>query len=146
MSGFDNGTLQGGVQAQAQQFGAVLRSNGPPAPQAGVVGVLYIDLQNGNLYTKRSTLADEDLDAWGHYLFQLPGGYRTALKWFGSVPPDNTMGNVGDYYLLWNAYPNYGLQPVIYGPKLWNTGWPGAGVSVPVTVNPLYAAQDTHNV
>jgi|SRR5882757_882313 len=146
MSGFDNGTLQGGVSFQTKQFGAILRSNGPPAPQAGVVGDLYVDLQNGNLFTKRSTDAEEDLDPWGHYLFQLPGGYRTALKWFGTTPPSSITGNIGDYYLLWNSYPNYGLQPVIFGPKAWNTGWPASGVAVAVTINPLYTAEDTHQI
>lgn len=126
MSGFDNGTLQGGVFFQAKQFGSILRGFGPPVPQAGVVGDLYIDVQTWYLYEKRSPDAGGDVDPWGHYLFQVPPLYRTSLKWFGSSPPMNDIGVVGDYFLAWGGYSNYGMQPSIYGPKQW-TGWPSNG-------------------
>lgn len=126
MAGFDNGTLSGGVFFQAKQFGSILRGFGPPVPQAGVVGDLYIDVQTWFLYNKRSTTASDDIDPWGHYLFQVPALYRTQLKWFNSYAPGNDIGVVGDYCLLWAGWSNYGMQPSIYGPKT-AVGWPENG-------------------
>lgn len=126
MSGFDNGTVQGGIFFQAKQFGSILRGFGPPVPQSGVVGDVYVDVQTWFLYNKRSAAAGNDLDPWGHYLFQVPAPYRTALKWFNSYPPGNDIGLTGDYCLLWAGWTNYGLQPSIYGPKL-ASGWPENG-------------------
>jgi hypothetical protein len=130
VSGFDNGTLQGGVFAQAKQSGAILRGFGPPVPQAGVLGDLYIDVQTWFLYEKR---ANNDVDPWGHYLFQVPLAYRTSLKWFSSAAPANDIGIAGDYCLLWGGWANYGMQPSVYGPKQ-ATGWPenGEGPTVPI--------------
>lgn len=143
MSGFDNGTLQGGVFFQAKQFGPILRGFGPPVPQAGVVGDLYIDVQTWFLYNKRSAAAGDDVDPWGHYLFQVPTAYRTALKWFSSSAPTADIGAPGDYCLLWGGWSNYGMQPSIYGPKQ-ATEWPenGNGPSLPIaapgnTVTPV---------
>lgn len=145
MSGFDNGTLQGGVFAQTKQFGSIIRGFGPPVPQAGLVGDLYIDVQTWQLFTKRSTDAGGDLDPWGHYLFVIPGTYQLRLKWFISSKPTNDIGIDGDYALLWGGYPNYGLQPLIYGPKAAGA-WPANPVSVAVALNPLYTAEDSHGV
>jgi hypothetical protein len=125
MAGFDNGTSQG-VFFQAKQFGAILRGFGPPVPQAGVVGDVYIDNLTFQLYEKRSPDAGGDVDPWGHYIFVVPATYRTSLKWFGATPPTNDVGNVGDYFLHWAGYPNYGVQPAVYGPKVWG-GWPNNG-------------------
>ena len=145
MSGFDNGTLQGGIFSQTKQFGSLLRGFGPPVPQAGVVGDLYIDVQTWNLYTKRSTDAGGDVDPWGHYIFVIPVTYQSRLKWFVPSAPTKDIGIDGDYCLLWGGYPNYGLQPSIFGPKAAGV-WPTSPVSVPVTLNPLYTAEDTHDV
>lgn len=123
MSGFDNGSLQGGIFFQTKQFGSILRGFGPPVPQAGVVGDLYIDVQMWFLYEKR---ASNDTDPWGNYLFQIPTTYRSSLKWFTSGSPTGDIGVTGDYCLLWGGYTNYGLQPSIFGPKLSN-GWPESG-------------------
>lgn len=133
MAGFDQGTLQHGVFAQAKQFGSILRGFGPPAPEAGVVGDVYLDVQTWFLYNKRSS---SDTDPWGHYLFLLPATYRTALKWFSSYAPTNDIGVAGDYCLLWGGWSNYGLQPSIYGPKQ-ASAWPengDAGLTVPIAV------------
>lgn len=132
MSGFDNGSIQSGVFAQAKQLGAILRGFGPPVPQAGVLGDLYIDVQTWFLYNKRSQSGDAD--PWGHYLFQVPLTYRTALKWFSSSAPTNDIGVAGDYCMLWGGWANYGMQPSIYGPKQ-AAGWPengDAGITVPI--------------
>ena len=145
MSGFDNGTLQGGIFAQTKQFSSILRGFGPPVPQAGVVGDLYIDVQTYFLYNKRSTDASGDVDPWGHHLFQIPATYQAQLKWFLSSAPTNDIGANGDYALLWGGYPNYGMQPSIFGPKAAGA-WPGSSVAVAVTLNPLYTAEDTHDV
>lgn len=126
MSGFDNGSLQSGIFFQVKQFGSILRGFGPPVPQAGVVGDLYIDVQTWNLYNKRSAAAGDDIDPWGHYLFVVPVTYRTALKWFNSYPPGNDIGVTGDYCLLWAGWSNYGMQPSIFGPKQ-ASGWPENG-------------------
>jgi hypothetical protein len=142
MSGFDNGTLQGGVSAQVQQLGPILRGAGDPAPQAGVLGGLYIDVQTWNLFAKRTT---QGLSPWGHYLFNVPVTYRAQLKWFSSIAPTNDIGVEGDYCLLWGGFANYGMQPSIFGPKVSNT-WPNSPVSVSVAINPLYAAEDQHGV
>lgn len=142
MSGFDNGTMQQGVFAQAKQFGAVLRGNGPPVPQAGVVGDVYIDVQTWFLYVKRAT---DKADPWGHYLFALPVTYQAGLKWFAASQIGNTVGVNGDYCLVWSAYPNYGLLPSILGPKAAGA-WPTVPVSPAVAYNPLYSAEDTHAV
>lgn len=133
MAGFDNGTVQGGIFFQVKQFGAILRGFGPPVPQAGVVGDLYIDTQTWFLYNKRSAAMGDAVDPWGHYLFQVPVTYRTTLKWFNAYAPGNDVGVVGDYCLLWAGWSNYGMQPSIFGPKQAN-GWPenGEGGTVPI--------------
>lgn len=143
MSGFDNGTFQRGVFAQAKQLGSVLRGFGPPVPQAGVVGDLFLDTQTWFLYTKRFT--DGAQDPWGHYLFQVPVTYQNTLKWFSTSPPPNSVGVDGDYCMLWGGYPNYGLQPSIYGPRAGGV-WPANPVAIVVALNPLYTAQDSHGV
>lgn len=132
MAGFDNGTVQGGVFFQAKQFGSILRGFGPPVPQAGVVGDLYIDVQTWNLYNKRSNAAG-DIDPWGRFLFNIPVAYRTTLKWFNSYAPTNDIGAPGDYCLLWAGWTNYGMQPSVYGPKQ-AIGWPenGNGGTLPI--------------
>lgn len=143
MSGFDNGTLQSGIFAQTKQFGSILRGQGQPVPQAGVVGDLYIDTQTFQLFNKRATI--EGVDPWGHYLWIVPVTYQTRLLWFSSVPPEASIGVNGDYCLLWGGYPNYGLQPSIYGVKA-GGAWPANPVNVAVAVNPLYGALDTHGI
>jgi hypothetical protein len=107
----------------AKQFGPILRGFGPPVPQAGVVGDLYIDNITFQIFEKREI---NGLDDWGHYLWVLPNTYRTTLKWFGANSPNNEIGVVGDYFLQWAGYPNYGMLPIIWGPKTW-TGWPENG-------------------
>jgi hypothetical protein len=117
MAGIDNGTSQGGIYFQAKQFGSILRGNGPPVPQAGLVGDLYLDVAAWNLYTKRSTEAGSDVDPWGHFLFNVPVTYRNQLKWFSASAPGDSVGVTGDYCLAWAGFGNYGLQPAMYGPK-----------------------------
>lgn len=130
MSGFDNGTQQGGVSFQAKQFGAIIRGLGPPVPGAGVFGDVYIDTQTWFLYNKRSP---DGVDPWGHYLFEVPLVYRTQLKWFSSYAPDNSIGIAGDYCLLWAGWANYGMSPSVYGPRQ-ATSWPenGEGGTIPI--------------
>lgn len=135
MSGFDNGTLQSGVFFQVKQFGAILRGFGPPVPQAAVVGDLYIDVQTWFLYNKR---AGDDVDPWGHYLFQVPVQYRTSLKWYSAYAPGDDIGMAGDYCLLWGGWSNYGMQPSIYGPKQ-STSWPENGNGPNTTIAVLGA-------
>lgn len=130
MSGFDNGTIQSGVFFQAKQFGSILRGFGPPVPEAGVVGDVYIDVQTWFLYSKRST---NNTDPWGHYLFQVPLAYRTQLKWFSAYAPTNDVGVAGDYCLLWGGWANYGLQPSLYGPKQ-AASWPENGVGLNTSI------------
>jgi hypothetical protein len=74
---------------QAKQFGSILRGFGPPVPQAGVVGDVYIDVQTWQLFNKRAT---NDTDPWGHYLFVVPVTYRTALKFFSTSAPGDDIG------------------------------------------------------
>lgn len=136
MSGFD--TSRPGIVAMAKQHGSVLRGFGPPVPQAGVVGDLYIDVLTWQLFEKRNI---NGLDDWGHYLFITPPLYRNSLKWFGPSAPANTLGVPGDYFLQWAGYDNYGMQPTIWGPKLW-TGWPengdGPGTVIAYAMNGIY--------
>jgi len=141
VSGFDNGTFQGGAYAQTKQFGAIVRGYGPPAPQAGVLGDFYVDAQTFELYTRRGT----GLDPWGHSLYVLPAAYQTRLKWFSSSAPSNDIGIDGDYCLLSGGYPNYGVQPSIYGPKAAGA-WPANPANIAVLQNPLMTAEDTHGV
>lgn len=145
MSGFDNGTMQGGVFFQAKQFGSILRGFGPPVPQAGVVGDIYVDVYTFQMFTKRSTDSAADVDPWGHYLFVIPVTYQARLKWFVPSLPTKDIGTDGDYCLLWGGYPNYGLQPLIFGPKAAGA-WPTIPVAVAVTLNPLYTAEDGHGI
>lgn len=145
MSGFDNGTLQGGVFFQAKQFGSILRGFGPPVLQAGVVGDLYIDVQTFQIFTKRSTDSAAGIDPWGHYLFVVPVLYQLRLKWFTPSVPTSDIGINGDYALLWGGFPNYGMQPSIFGPKAAGA-WPANPVAVAVVLNPLYGAEDTHGI
>lgn len=142
MSGFDNGTLQGGIFAQTKQFGAILRGNGPPVPQAGAVGDVYVDVQTFYLYTKRTT---DRTDPWGHYLFAVPDAYQATLKWFSASQPGDNVGANGDYCILWAGYPNYGLLPSIIGPKAAGV-WPTVPVEPAIAYNPLYSAEDSHTV
>jgi hypothetical protein len=135
MGGFDNGSARGGVFFQAKQFGSILRGFGPPVPQAGVVGDVYIDVQTWYLYNKRQT---ESVDPWGDYLFQVPATYRTSLKWFSSFAPGNDIGIAGDYCLLWGGWANYGIQPSLYGPKQ-ATAWPENGEGPDETIAALGA-------
>lgn len=145
MSGFDNGTMQGGAFAQTKQFGSVLRGFGPPSPGAGSVGDLYIDVQTWQLFNKRSTDFASGVDPWGHYIFVVPVTYQARLKWFVSSVPTNDIGINGDYALLWGGYPNYGMQPSIFGPKAGGV-WPTPPVSVAVALNALYTATDVHGI
>jgi hypothetical protein len=142
MSGFDNGTIQQGVFAQAKQFGPVLLGTGEPVPAAGVVGDVYIDTQTQFLYVKRSS---DSTSPWGNYLFAVPPTYQGVLKWFSSAHPTNDLGANGDYCLLWGGYPNYGLQPSILGPKAAGA-WPANPAAVAVALNPLYTAENEHAV
>ena len=142
MSGFDNGTMQQGVFAQAKQFGSILRGNGAPVPPIGVTGDIYLDVQTWQLFNRRG---GQGLDPWGHYLFVVPVTYRTTLRWFSSYAPTDDIGADGDYCLLWGGYPNYGVQPSIYGPKAAGV-WPVPPVVVPVVLNALYTAEDQHGV
>ena len=141
MAGFDNGTLQSGIASQVKQFGSVLRGFGPPVPEMGVRGDLYIDVQTFQLFNKRGGR----LDPWGHYLFVVPVTYQTRLKWFSSAAPTADIGIDGDYCALWGGYPNYGLQLSIYGPKAAGA-WPANPVAVAVALNTLYTAEDTHGI
>lgn len=133
MSGFDNSSMQGGVFAQAKQLGSILRGFGPPVPQAGLLNDLYIDVQAWFMYNKRTAMPGDDVDPWGHYLFQIPVPYRTSLKWFSSSAPTDDIGVPGDYCLLWGGFANYGMQPSIYGPKQ-ATSWPENGSGPDVTI------------
>jgi hypothetical protein len=135
VTGFDNGTLQSGVFAQAKQFGPILRGSGPPVPAAGVVGDLYIDTQTWFLYEKRSA---EATDPWGHYLFAIPAQYQSGLNWFSSSLPTNNFGANGDYCLLWAGFNNYGLQPSICGPNV-NGYWPESGDGPDLLLDPTNA-------
>ncbi len=139
MSGFDNGTATKGINFQVKQFGKILQGLGPPVPQAGVTGDLYMDTQQSFLYEKRSAEAGGGADPWGHYLFQIPAPYNATLKWFGSTPPTDDMGAVGDYALLWAGFGNYGLQPLIFGPKL-VSGWEENGNGPDTQLDPAFAA------
>lgn len=142
MSGFDNGTMQGGAFSQTKQFGSILRGSGAPVPQAGVIGDLYIDVQTWQLFNKR---AAGSVDPWGHYLFVVSNTYQAGLKWFSTAAPERSVGADGDYCLLWGGYPNYGVQPSIYGPKAAGV-WPANPATVAVSINGLYTAEDTHDV
>lgn len=135
MSGFDQGTVQGGVFAQAKQFGSILRGFGPPVPAAGVVGDLYIDTQTWFLYEKCGA---EAIDPWGHYLFAVPAQYQSGLNWFSSSLPTNNFGANGDYCLLWAGFNNYGLQPSFCGPNV-NGYWPESGDGPDLLLDPTYA-------
>lgn len=138
MAGFDNGTLQDGVRAQAKQFGSILRGLGPPAPQAGVLGDMYIDVQTFFLYARRGV---EITDPWGRYLFQVPVAYQPTLKWFSSSMPPNSVGVVGDYCLLWSGYNNYGALPSVYGPKA-ASGWTENGDGPDLLLDLAYAGYE----
>jgi hypothetical protein len=134
MGGFDKGTAQGGVYFQAKQFGSILRGLGPPVPQAGVVGDLYLDTLVWTLYEKRSTDAGGSVDPWGRYLFAVPATYQSQLKWFSTAAPHDSVGVIGDYCLSWAGFGNYGLQPSIYGPKNAFNTWPEIGTGPTTTL------------
>lgn len=125
MSGFESGNSQG-IRTTGKQSGAILRGFGPPVPGTGDLGDVYIDVTTYQLFEKRNNGADGGVDPWGHYLFVVPVAFQAGLKYFGAVPPSNSIGAAGDYYLQWGGYPNYGMSPIIYGPKTW-TGWASNG-------------------
>lgn len=135
MSGFQT-SRPNSIVAMAKQHGSVLRGYGPPVPQAGVTGDLYADVLTFQLFEKREI---NGLDPWGHYLFVIPALYRNTLKWFGASAPSNTIGIIGDYFMQWAGYDDYGMMPKIWGPKQW-TGWPenGDGPDVIITNPGVY--------
>lgn len=138
MSGFDNGTLQGGAFAQAKQFGPILRGYGPPVPTAGAQGDVYIDVQTWFLYVKREA---SSTDPWGAYLFVVPDAYRNTLNWFSAYLLGNDVGTDGDYCLLWGGYNNYGMQLSVFGPK--DDGcWPESGSGPDTLYDPAYAGYE----
>jgi hypothetical protein len=139
MGGMDTGTAQGGIYFQAKQFGSILRGFGPPVPQAGVMGDLYLDTLTWNLYEKRSNDAGGDVDPWGHFLFVVPPAYRNQLKWFSTSLPDDSIGVTGDYCLSWAGFGNYGLQPSIYGPKNAISTWSESGNGPTIVIAALGA-------
>lgn len=143
MSGFDNGTMQSGIHDQVKRTGPVLRGSGPPVPQAGVLGDLYVSNSTGQLFEKRAV---DYFNPWGHYLFVVPEAYRATLRWFSIARPSDDVGAPGDYCLLWGGYPNYGLGMVVYGPKDADAGWPDTPATVDVEINPLYTAEDQRAV
>jgi hypothetical protein len=135
LAGIDNGTLSGGVFFQAKQFGPILRGLGPPVPQAGVVGDLYIDTTTFDLYEKRAT---NQTDPWGHFLFTVPARFQSTLNWFTAAQITDDIGSPGDFALLWAGFSNYGLQPSIFGPKGAN-GWPENGNLPGTVIDPNFA-------
>lgn len=135
MSGFDSGTLQTGVYAQAKLFGSILRGKGPPVPAIGVVGDAYVDVQTNFLYQKR---ANNQIDPWGHHILKIADAYVNTLKWFSTFPPTNDFGVTGDYCIQLGGWANYGLEPSIYGPKQ-AYGWPEIGIGPDTQLDPLYA-------
>lgn len=135
MAGFDNGTAQSGIFAQAKQFGSILRGFGPPVPAAGVEGDLYIDVQTWFLYEKWDP---DGTDPWGHALFTVPAAYQSTLNWFSSSLPTNNFGTNGDYCLLWSGFNNYGLQPSVCGPNV-NGYWPESGDGPDLLLDPANA-------
>ena len=114
----------------------ILRGFGPPVPQAGVLGDLYIDVQTWCLYNKRAMA--NVVDPWGDYLFVVPAPYRATLKWFSSFAPGDDIGLPGDHCMLWGGTANYGMQPSIYGPKQ-TGGWPENGDGPDTTIAALGA-------
>lgn len=128
MSSFNN-------SSQVKQFGSILRGFGPPAPTAGLVGDLYLDVQTNFLYAKREA---EATDPWGNYLFAVPVNYAPTLKWFSAAAPTNDFGLAGDYCLAWAGYANYGTGPSLYGPKA-AYGWPEIGEGPDTNIDPTYA-------
>ena len=119
MSGFKSGNTQSGM-SHAKAFGSILRGYGPPVPGVGDVGDVYIDVLTYQLFERRRT---EATDPWGHYIFVVPAQYQTTLKWFGTSNPSDDLGVAGDYYMQWGGFPNYGISPLIFGPK-GVIGWP----------------------
>lgn len=134
MSGFDSGTVQNGVHAQARMFGAVVRGYGPPVPAFGAVGDVYMDVQTRFLYQKR---AYSQIDPWGHYLYEVPEPYADTLKWFSTFAPSNDFGMPGDYCLQLGGWANYGLEISLYGPKA-AYGWFELGSGPDTVIDPLY--------
>lgn len=130
MNGFD-------TTSRAKQFGPVLRGFGPPVPEAGAVGDLYIDVQTWLLYEKRANQASP----WTGWLFTVPVAYRAVLKWFSAYLPGNDVGVNGDYCLLWAGYNNYGLQPSLFGPKV-SGCWPESGSGPATLLDPVYAGYE----
>jgi|SRR5215471_1325358 len=132
MSGFQSGDPRSGL-SHAKAFGSILRGYGPPVPDVGDIGDVYIDVLTYQLFERRST---EATDPWGHYVFIVPTLYQTSLKFFGTAPPTNDLGMPGDYYMQWGGYPNYGINPLLFGPKQ-SFGWPenatGPVTSIAVT-------------
>lgn len=125
-----------GIGSQVKQFGPILRGLGPPAPQAGVIGDLYIDTENWLLYGRRYNAISAD--PWGRYLWPVDEPYRSGLKWFSSYLPANDVGVDTDYCLLWSGFNNYGVQPSIYGPK--DDGcWPESGDGPDLLLSPAFA-------
>jgi len=119
MSGFEAGNSQG-IISRNKRFGTILRGYGPPVPGAGVLNDIYIDVLTFQLFEKRNP---ETLDPWGHYFFIVPLRFQQTLRFFGTSGPPDSLGSFGDYYMQHSGYPNYGMNPLIYGPRQQN-GWP----------------------
>jgi hypothetical protein len=111
--------LQGpmGPVGPAGEDGATIHAGeGAPDEELGVVGDYYLDLLSGDLYGPKTE------DGWGDSISLIgpegqqgePGEDGTRI-YSGSQPPDNSIGNPGDFYLNTDTYD-------LYGPKT-ASGW-----------------------
>lgn len=129
------GVVTGTFQNQTvQRAGAIFRAGGPPGKWVGVNGNVYFDSTNLLLYRKWANV-------WGAFVFTLPAQPATVvagLKWYGDTPPPPSLGNNGDYYILWGDGQR-GVYPKLYGPKA-NSGWPETGIG---TLRPYTLASFT---
>jgi hypothetical protein len=107
---------EGPVGPAGEDGSTIHAGDGTPDNELGEIGDYYLDLQSGDLFGPKSE------DGWGDSISLIgpegqqgePGEDGTRI-YSGSQPPDNSIGDPGDFYLKTDTYD-------LYGPKT-DTGW-----------------------
>lgn len=110
-----------GYHGLVQNSGAIMRGEGPPHPNRGHVGNVYIDTTTWFLYVRRFC---DGAPTWGNWVFQVPTTIRYSVQWYCSGFPSDALGRPGDYAFVWDCG-TFSLVPHVFGPK--TDTWPEAG-------------------
>lgn len=122
ITGNQFGNVAAFPQMHVVKSGLIMRGEGPPGPNIGYVGSIYIDNNSRQIYMKRFPFGHK-ANPWCNHFMTLPdNSVFYNLKWFGASRPSNSLGVDGDHYLMWDC-DAYSLVPRVFGPKT-DGRWP----------------------